>query len=64
MRKPYLVVWSTGCRSNFSTLEKAEERIDAGLNRTDGDMQRGGAEVFLKLDFSRPRKILIKEPAK
>ena len=57
MKKPFLVFWATGCSSNFSTLEKAEARINAGLHRLDGNLQRGAAKIYA-VSWKRP---LIKE---
>ena len=47
MKRPFTVRWDTGHLSNFSTLEKAREVIRKGLNRTDGNMQRGAANICL-----------------
>ena len=47
MKRPFTVRWDTGCSSNFSTLEKAREVIQKGLNRTDGNLQRGAANICL-----------------
>jgi hypothetical protein len=48
MKRPFTVRWDTGCSSNFSTLEKAREVIQKGLNRTDGNLQRGAARIGLR----------------